>query len=395
MKQDNLNKDVYENIHISDDMVDSMITDLNSGKRRSDMRFRYSTAILALIIVGVVGFGSIGAGAAYISYKNRLEEMTEQEQADYVQEWTEDDYNTVDESMTRSLTKEEDMRYLELEDEYYKNAVFPENILPHVKTLDEITEDELAFVEEINKIHIPDGELTDEQLLQLIDHEAKYLYTIEQNLEEMSQEPSSADEEVEEYSFNEEEDEFSFNEEDVYANFDVTPEEEQSAKELSISLIKKIYDVDIDDSWNIDIYGIDWSEAGELNEAWVCYEVTITESDAPRATMYQLSLPKNPGGLFSINCSGKKYYNDDTEYTKEEAEPFVEEGQQAALKCVREVFGLGTPDRIEIGKSMNGLGEEVPSSNIAYYLYYGEDAVIVIWNINNKQIYFVEGEGIL
>ena len=33
-----------------------------------------------------------------------------------------------------------------------------------MKTLDEITEDELAFVEEINKIHIPDGELTDENL---------------------------------------------------------------------------------------------------------------------------------------------------------------------------------------------------------------------------------------
>ncbi len=382
MRQDDLNKDVYTNIHISDKMVDSLIADLNTGKRRSDMRFRYSTVIMALIIVSVVGFGSIGAGAAYMSYKSRIEEMTEEEQADYKQELAEDVYNCADEARTRSLTPEEWDRYMELEDEYYKNGVFPKDILPHVETLDEIAEDELAFVEEINKIHIPDAELTDEQLLQLIDHEAKYLYTIEQNAAELAEEEG------------EEEDPF-VPEEEGYLSFDVTAADEQSIREQTIALIEEFYGVEIDESWNIDISGLDWTGVEELDEAWLFYEVTVTESEAPNATMYQLSLPVKEGGLFVINCSGKKYFAGQTEYTREQAEAYVDEGQQAVLAFVKEKFGLGTPDRIEIGGFENLDGDSLTSSTILYDLYYGEDYVAVEWNINNKQIYSVIGKGLL
>ena len=254
MKRDDLNQNIYTNVNISDEMVDSLVSDLNKGRRHADVRFRYSTAIMAVMILGVVGLGSIGASAAYMSYKNRIQEMSEEEKADYEQELDNDVYNTASEARVRDLTQSEYERYLELEDAYYKDGVFPQNILKHVKTLDEIAPDELAFVEEINKINMPESELTDEQLLQLIDHQAKYYYTIEQNAEEeLAAEKEPAEENGEEWPDDWGEPFM----DDIY--FEVTVEDEAAAKEKAFSLLKDIYGESITDSWNCSVYGCDFS----------------------------------------------------------------------------------------------------------------------------------------
>ena len=381
MKRDNLNQKAYTNINISEEMVDSLIADLKAGKRHSDIRFRHSTAIMSLAIAGAVGFSSIGAGAAYMTYQNRVQNMTDQEQADYAEELAADTYEVKDETRTRSLSNDEYARYLELEDDYYKNLAFPKEILKHVEKVDELAGDELAFVEEINKIHMPKAELTDEQLLQLIDHEAKYLYTIEQNA---AKEETIAETVADEYAFDTSD----------FKTYEVTAAEEQSVTNTSLALIKDIYGVDIDDSWKIDVTGFDWSEVENLDEAWVGYYVNVVESDAPNCTMYQLQIPKDETGEFSVSCSGKKYFANQKEYTSAEAEAYVAEGEQAVVNFVKEKFGLGTPDQIELGKFENLLGEEITSSTILFGLKYGDDYVSVEWNINNKQIYGVSGRNL-
>ena len=67
MRRNDLNQDVYTNINIPDEMVEGLVSDLKKGRRRADIRFRYSTAIMALIILGVVGLGSFGVSAAYMT----------------------------------------------------------------------------------------------------------------------------------------------------------------------------------------------------------------------------------------------------------------------------------------------------------------------------------------
>ncbi len=388
MRQDDLNKGLYSNINISEEMMEGLIADVNQGKRSGDLRFRYSTAIMALIIVGVVGFGGLGASAAYISYKNRIQEMPAEEQQVYEKELETDVYETRDESMTRAFTKEEYRRYLELEDEYYKNAKFPENILKHVEKLSEISEAELAFVEEINKIHLPEGELTDEQLLQLIDHQAKYDYTIEQNAEAEAAAEEAAGEEA---------DDEATPEEDAYArvSFDLSANDEESIKSQSIALVKEFFGEEIDDSWDCQIFGNDWSELEGFDESWDSYSVSFSESEAPNATFYQLMIPKHEGGIFSINCGGKKYYGDNTEFTRTEAEAYFDEGEKAVRQFMKEMFGLGDADRVEIFGFENEEGGEMTSQDIFYELYYGEDYVSVSWNILNKQVYTVTGRGLL
>ena len=395
MRRDDLNTDIYTNINIPDEMMDSLVSDLNKGRRHADIRFRYSTAIMALIILGVAGFGSIGASAAYLSYKNRVQEMSEDEQEDYDWELENDEYDTSAEVITRDLTDSEYARYLELEDAYYNDGVFPKSILKHVRSLDEIDPEELAFVEELNKINMPEAAMTDEQLLQLIDHEAKLMYTIEQN----AQEQAAAEEEMQsaegdgELSEEWPEDWGTPFMDDVF--FDVTPEEEVTVKAQAFALVKEFFGEDVNDSWNCTVTGNDFSSWYDGDQGWVCYDVELTESDAPNATLYQIQIPKYQDGIFSMNCAGKKYYADRTEYTRQEAEAFRNEGEKAVLSFVKEKFGLGTPDRIEIGGFMNALDEEITSSDMVFYLYYGDEEVAVQWNINTKKMYSLCGRGLL
>ncbi len=392
MKRNDFSQDVYTNINIPDEMVEGLVSDLKKGRRRADIRFRYSTAIMALIILGVVGLGSIGASAAYMTYKNRIQDMSEDEKADYAQELSNDEYNTSSEARVRDLTQSEYERYLELEDAYYKEGVFPKNILKHVETMNEISPDELAFVEELNKINMPAGELTDEQLLQLIDHEAKYIYTIEQNAEKETVAVQNEDLSVEDDTEWPEDWGEPFMDDII---FEVTPEEEASAKELAFGLLKDMYGETITDSWNCSVTGNDFSSFYGGDEAWIGYDVEIYESDAPNATTYQITIPRKESGVMMVNCSGKKYYSDLTEYTRQEAEAYVDEGKKAVCGFLKEWFGMGEPDRYEIDGFKNGLDEDITSSTICFILTYGDENISVDWNINSKQVISFAGRGLL
>ena len=391
MKRDDLNQDIYTNVNISDEMVDSLVSDLNKGRRHADVRFRYSTAIMALIIIGFVGLGSIGASAAYMSYKNRVREMSEEERADYEQELANDVYDTASEARVRDLTQSEYERYLELEDAYYKDGVFPQNILKHVRTLDEIAPDELAFVEELNKINMPEDELTDEQLLQLIDHQAKYIYTIEQNAEE------ELTAEVTEDNAGELDGEWPDDWGEPFMDdllFEVTSEEEAKVKKQAFDLLKDMYGETITDSWNCTVTGNDFSSFYDGDEGWIGYDVELSETDAPNSTFYQITIPKYESGILMVNCGGKKYYSDLKEYTRQEAEAYMDEGKKAVRSFVKDRFGLGEPDSYEISGFKNYDDEDIPSSEIYFHMIYGDESISVDWNINTKQITGFAGRGL-
>ena len=107
--------------------------------------------------------------------------------------------------------------------------------------------------------------------------------------------------------------------------------------------------------------------------------------------MYQITIPMSEDGVFAINACGKDYYSGTKEYSREEAEQFVEKGQKAVIDFVKEKFGLGEPDKVEIAGFENLEGTPINSENINYQLYYGEHSVSVEWNITNEKIYSVMG----
>ncbi len=383
MREHDIDKNLISNIEISDEMRESLIQDVKSGKRSKDTRFRYSTALMALCIIGVLAISGSSASAAYISYKNRVENMPQEEQQEYVEELENDDYYAVDESMTRELTRSEKERLVVLQDAYYKDGVFPEESMPFLEKLSELKPDMLAFVEEDNKIHFPEGEMTDEQLLQYIDHEAKYMYTIEENAE-VASEDEALDEETE-----------AANEDFDLKIIEVSAKDEETLKQDTKDLIKEIYGEEVNDSWIFDAYETDWSDCEGFDESWNGYEITWSEYDAPNAKTYQITIPKKSEGRFRINKYGMEVFASCEDFTWEEAQEYLPQGEEAVKKFVKEKFGLGEPDRIEYVGAENAGGEETECAWIAYELYYGDEYVVVHWLISTNEINGIMGKNLI
>ena len=50
MREYDINKKLVSNIEMSDEMKQELITNVKNGKRTSDKRFRYSSALMVLLI---------------------------------------------------------------------------------------------------------------------------------------------------------------------------------------------------------------------------------------------------------------------------------------------------------------------------------------------------------
>lgn len=92
---------------------------------------------------------------------------------------------------SRELSQSESRRYEELKSQYENAGFYPEQELPIIKTLAEYTGSGAAFCEESSQYCLPDGELSDFELLQVIDFEHKVpccfdriLYEIQMGLRE-------------------------------------------------------------------------------------------------------------------------------------------------------------------------------------------------------------------
>lgn len=77
---------------------------------------------------------------------------------------------------SRELTQSESRRYEELNARYESEGLYPEQELPVIKTLAEYTGIGAAFCEENSRYCLPDGEISDFALLQIIDFEHKIPY---------------------------------------------------------------------------------------------------------------------------------------------------------------------------------------------------------------------------
>ena len=392
MREYDINKKLVSNIEMSDEMKQDLITNVKNGKRTSDKRFRYSSALMALCIVGAIVISGGSASAAYFSYKNRVENMTQKEQESYQEVLEADDYYTCGDSMTRELTKAEKKKLIKLQDEYYKNGVFPEESVALLDKLSELKPEQLAYVAEDNKLHLPEGEMTDEQILQFIDYQAKYTYTIEKSVEETEAETEDS-EEVDEVRVSETENAEVNSEADTVAlldfSLDVSSGDKEVLKAQSKELIKQIYGEELDDTWSFYVNGGKWSEDDDLGEAGDSYTITWAESDAPDAKTYQIDIPMNEDGNWIINKYGLEVFVDAEDYTWDEAQKYLDQGEATVKDFAREKLGLGEPDKIDYHEFQ---GE---CAWVIYKLHYGDKSVSISWVISTDDITTILGKNLM
>lgn len=229
-------KEAVNGIHMSDDMQEDVIRNVKAqtGKGKSSKTCQGSrtykwqkTAVAAAIVIVVLGVVAFPVRAFVNSLvQERMEKMTEEE-ITAAAENVENQEAEAD-SYSRDYTTSEEERYHDLYQQY-KNGLFPEKELLQVDSEEEASQHELCYLTTTAHFYLPDRELTDEELLEIIDFILKREYAFTQHYEEEHAEEIAQEKEKEK--------------EEIAANVESGGITEQQAIETATKLLSDIYGI--------------------------------------------------------------------------------------------------------------------------------------------------------
>lgn len=167
-----------------------------SAKKAKRYFLLFHSKVAAVIALCVVSLSlSIGAGAAINLYIQRMNSLNEEEMLTYNSEVQNTDKEA--DSFSRQLSKLERDKMLEFREEYETEGRFPAKEILKVQKKSEVVHGELCFCVENSTFYLPKQELTDDELLQIIDFMEKRDYSVRKK-NSVSELPSSENEKVSE-----------------------------------------------------------------------------------------------------------------------------------------------------------------------------------------------------
>lgn len=167
-----------------------------SAKKAKRYFLLFHSKVAAVIALCVVSLSlSIGAGAAVNLYIQRMNSLNEEEMLTYNSEVQNTDKEA--DSFSRQLSKLERDKMLEFREEYETEGRFPTKEILKVQKKSEVVHGELCFCVENSTFYLPKQELTDDELLQIIDFMEKRDYSVRKK-NSVSELPSSENEKVSE-----------------------------------------------------------------------------------------------------------------------------------------------------------------------------------------------------
>lgn len=167
-----------------------------SAKKAKRYFLLFHSKVVAVIALCVVSLSlSIGAGAAINLYIQRMNSLNEEEMLTYNSEVQNTDKEA--DSFSRQLSKLERDKMLEFREEYETEGRFPTKEILKVQKKSEVVHGELCFCVENSTFYLPKQELTDDELLQIIDFMEKRDYSVRKK-NSVSELPSSGNEKVSE-----------------------------------------------------------------------------------------------------------------------------------------------------------------------------------------------------
>ena len=368
MNKHSFNKDLLSNIDISDNMKQELFENCKKGKRTSDFRFKYAKVITTLIIFGVVGSTGITANALYKSVKSRLENMPEAERSDYVYVLENDDAVTMTGNWSRNLSDSEVLRMAELERDYNAQALFPTEEVKHVKALADWDGNCVCFVEEDNKLHFPEKEMNDEQLLQLIDYSAKLDYVIEEEAKEIAVADGIKK-----------------------PTIDVDSATEQDIIKLGYSYLKDFFGMELPGSWNarVDTFvpSLDYPAETGRDIYYVYWE---QEGGTSVSTSYVVLLGMHDLSFRAAVVQGREYEATLKSYTEKEALEIAETAKPKVYKALAEKLGCKTIDK-ERHETVETYGADPDDvRQLRYVFQSGERVFEIYWDIADERISMYE-----
>lgn len=172
-----------------EERVEQLLKNLNGekGKPEKNHGFFMSRAGFAVCVICAIVFVTVPPVTAKVSnaVKERMESMSQKELEERLDAGTNPhkqtrEHDTETLAFSRKWSKEEEERFNKLRGKYKTEGLFPEGELQIVDKLEENVEISSPVFEIWNReIFLPERELTDEELLQVIDFKYKDEYAIE------------------------------------------------------------------------------------------------------------------------------------------------------------------------------------------------------------------------
>ncbi len=205
-------KDAMGQIHISEEMQEEIIKNVQKQMKYRDRKTKYRKKMAASAAAVTLAALAIGFPVrAFVEniVRERMENMSTEEVEDIVimireqdasaaqnvssQDASADPISTEDsgreegQEQTTGLADGFSREYSANEEERsqalwqaYKEGTFPENVIAQVDNAEDAPEGTLCYIRSTGVFHLPDQEMTDEEILEIIDFQHKMSYAVSQ-----------------------------------------------------------------------------------------------------------------------------------------------------------------------------------------------------------------------
>lgn len=254
-------------------VLESLPEEENMSKKIVSFQKNKKTAV-ACAAVAVLAI-TIPVSAGVLNYRQqRMAELTDTEKEEISTQMEERQAEA--DSSTRDMTKEELVRYAQLEYAYESEGRFPDSELAVISSDSEVVNGTVCYDNVSGMLYLPDRDLTDEELLQIIDYRVKQEYILE---EENA---------------------------DVYAEA-----KENRSQEIAAMVANGGLDengaIEAGKSWLADYVDVDLSNATISTSTFEeTYEITI---DMNNGTTYYIDLDGNDGSFLDYTVMDTEYFN--------------------------------------------------------------------------------------
>ena len=175
-------KETMEQIHISEEMQEEIIMNVRNrvengkNKTRNWKKIATSAAVVAL----AAGIVSIPVQAVVKNIVLARMESIPQEEVQAIGDMVQEERNAEADGFSREYSDEERERSQVLWQEY-ENGRFPDGVIAQVDDAEAVTEGMFCYIRSTGVFNLPDQEMTDEEILEIIDFQHKMSYAVSQS----------------------------------------------------------------------------------------------------------------------------------------------------------------------------------------------------------------------
>ena len=174
-------REIMEQVHIGEEMREDIIVNIQNrmehGKRRTwNLKKVAAAAATLALAAGVIGLPVRAVVTSVV--KERMSDVPGEERRE-LNDMVQSQHVEAD-GFSREYTAEEKERNRELW-QAYEDGTFPENVIAQADNEEDAPDGTLCYVRSTGVFHLPAQEMTDEEMLQIIDFQHKMSYAVGQS----------------------------------------------------------------------------------------------------------------------------------------------------------------------------------------------------------------------